>query len=319
MRRVYFLISLGLSLLILTVGCNTVGETSGTTFNTIEITVPPQKTIPPSPPYTIEVAFPDGAPSLNEEAVLTCKVNSIFQLTNLNIELKLPEFLELVNGGLTFSGDIKAGDGLIVIIANIKATGIGNGTIQIHQSMVPETQGFSFNPDWIDAIYVSIFKESARWEKFPIWSEGSGPGVAVHISGDPLVHINTYMSFSQLPRLHETMELLCTIMPGQDYPNIKAEIVLPEGVTLIDGNLEWQGDLEADTPVHFLAKIEFTQTGDYCINAGLWRWFNGEYSWKVTSSKCLRIGLNKSEYWHPTISPDENLPPPPTTWIEPLN
>ena len=203
---------------------------------------------------------------------------------------------------------------MIVINADITATGIGNGTILLGHSSTPDSQITRHTT----AIYVSIFNESARWEKYQIWSEGCGPP-GVHISGDPLIHANTYMSLSRLPRSYETTELLCTIMLRQDYQDVKAEIVLPEGATLVDGNLEWQGDLKADTPIHFLVKIKFDLIGEWRIDAGLWRWFNGEYSWKVTTSKYITIGFNDSEYWFPTISPDENLPPPPPITIEPAN
>lgn len=323
MKRLYYLIMLASLLALLTVGCNSAGEETG--INTYieettiipqknyieETTVPPQKTIPPSPTYTIEISFPEGAPILNKQTILTCKVKTIIPLTDMNIEIKLPEFLEPVNGNLTWSGDVEAGDELTVINTDITATGIGNGTILVGYASPPDNQISRY----VAAIYVSIFTESARWEKYPLWSEGHGPP-AVHISGDPLIHTNMYMSLSHLPRLNEHAELLCTIIPRQDVTDVKAEIVLPEEVEFIDGSLEWQGDLITETPVHFLAKIEFTQTGDYCIDAGLWRWFNGEYSWKVTSSKCLTIGIYDSEYRSPTISPDEELPTPPPTWID---
>jgi hypothetical protein len=313
MRRIYLFILLGSLLTLLSTGCNSAGEENSTNTSG-------QITIPPSPPYTIEVAFPEGAPSLNNEAVLTCKVKAIYQLTNMKIEIKLPEFLELVNGELTWSGDVPAGDELTVINTDIVATDIGNGAIQIRHSRTPDIPNTSFST----VMYVSVFNESARWDKYPLWYEGHGPLTSVYISGDPLIHINMYMCLSHLPRLNETAELLCTIMPRKDCPDVKAEIVLPKGAVLTDGSLEWQGDLKADKPIHYSAKIKFNLIGDWRIDAGMWRWFDGEYSWNVTDSIYLNIGLIDSEYGGPprvdfgdftpppisTVSPDENLPPP---------
>jgi len=268
---------------------------------------------PPSWPITVDLLFPNGAPPLNQQAELNCiiKAQSI-SIKNMTVEIRLPEAFELVSGNLSWSGDINTGDELVAIRAGIRAVQIGNWAIEIRQSMNPEKQSaYSFYPDWRDGIYASIFEESARWGIYPLWYEGGGFEAPVFMAGDPLTHINMNMSISHLPILDESAELICTIMPHIDYPDVKAEIVLPEEANLVAGGLAWQGDLKKDTPVHYLVKIKFTETGNWRIDAGLWRWFDGEYSWRVKDSLYLKIGVSDSEYSPPQLDTSD-LPPPPT-------
>ena len=103
-------------------------------------TVPPQTLVPPSPPFSLEVTFPEGAPPLHNEAPLICTVNSMFDLINLNVEIRLPESLLLIDGELTWLGDIKAKDKPVVIQAHVRAIDIGNWAIQVRNSMELENQ-----------------------------------------------------------------------------------------------------------------------------------------------------------------------------------
>ena len=130
---------------------------------------------------------------------------------------------------------------------------------------------------------------------------------------DPLSRITTHLSISYPPKLNEPAELICTIIPYIDCPDVKAEIVLPEEAMLIDGILEWQGDLAANTAVNYLAKIGFNETGDFRIDTGLWRWFDGNYSWQVTDSLYLQIGVNESQFSGPPAEDMSTIPPPPAT------
>jgi hypothetical protein len=314
MKKIHvFFILLAILPVIIGMSCTSLGETGTTQPEPEQRTVKPQTQLRPPPPYSTEVSFPEGAPRLHSEAVLTCAVNSRYDLTNLNIEIRLPESLELVAGELSWLGDINSRDEIVVIRANVRAIDIGNWSIQVRNSMEPETQGFSLNPDWMDAIYVSIYKESAVWGKYHLWYEGKSHVVSVARTDDPLSRMNTHLSISHPPKLNEPAEIICTIIPYIDCPDAKAEIVLPDGATLIDGTLEWQGDLKSNMPVNYLAKISFNETGDFHIDAGLWRWFDGNYSWQVTDSLYLQIGVNESQFGSPPAEDMSNRPPPPAT------
>jgi len=314
MKKLYvILILLGILPVIIGTSCTSLDGTGTTQPETEKRTVPPQTYVPPSNPFSLEVTFPEGAPQLQTEAVLICTVKSMFDLTDLNIEIKLPKALELTDGELTWLGNISANDELAVIQANVRAVDIGNWAIQVRKSIEPETQGFSLNPDWMDAIYISIYKESARWGKYPLWYEGKSLVGVVFRIDDPLSRITTHLSISHLPKLNEPAELICTIIPYIDCQDVIAEIILPQKATLIDGTLEWQGDLTANMPVNFLAKISFNGTGDWYIRAGLWRWFDGNYSWQITDSMYLQIGVNESQFGSPLAEDMRTIPPPPAT------
>jgi hypothetical protein len=268
---------------------------------------------PPAEPITVELSFPDDAPQLNTEAELNCVIKApAISLKNMNVEIRLPEAFELVSGDLSWVGDINQGDEVEVISAVVRAIKIGNWAIELRTSINPEKQGgFSWYPDWRDAIYVSIFEDSAEWGIYPPWYKGHGHEVKISMEGDPLQEIKSYISISHAPLLNETAELIYTVSSRIDFPNIEAQIILPEGAVLVDGNLEWQGDLEAGVPINILAKIAFKETGNWRIDAGVWYWIGDENSGRVMDSIYLTVGVNHSEFGEP---PEEDMsarPPPP--------
>lgn len=279
------------------------------------VTPPPTPPDEPSPPITEEVSFPDGAPPLNHKAKLNCIVKApAISLKNMSIEIRLPEAFELVSGELSWVGDISSGDELEVISAVVKAIKIGNWAIKLRNSIDPEKQGgFSMYPDWREVIYVSIFNDSADWGEYPPWYRSHGGVIGgIYRQGDPLIITQLYMAISHPPLLNEPAELLCTAISRNDFPDFKAQVVLPEGAVLVSGNPEWQGDLKAGVPVTLWAKIIFKKTGNWQIDAGAWRWFEGEYSWNVKDSIYLTIGIKHSEFGEPPKEDMGDRPVPPT-------
>lgn len=75
------------------------------------------------------------------------------------------------------------------------------------------------------------------------------------------------LSISNAPALNETAELTCTITSHYDAPNVTTEIILDNGLELVAGDLVWEGDLAADTPIRFKATIKSIKTGDWIIQA----------------------------------------------------
>lgn len=88
------------------------------------------------------------------------------------------------------------------------------------------------------------------------------PPAATAPSGGIIINL----SFADgAPLLNQEAELRCTISSKRDIQNTIAQILLPEGATLVDGNLEWQGDLKAGVPTSFSAQIVFRETGKWSI------------------------------------------------------
>jgi len=75
------------------------------------------------------------------------------------------------------------------------------------------------------------------------------------------------LTLEKLPKLGEEILLTATIYTVMDISDASAEIQLPEGAKLIDGDLVWQGDLMEDTSVQIQARITFTEEGNWIIRA----------------------------------------------------
>ena len=81
------------------------------------------------------------------------------------------------------------------------------------------------------------------------------------------------------PNLNEITEITATVSSILDAPNTKVEIILPNGVNLVSGNLVWEGDLEADVPVSFSANIIFTKAENIRIETVAMHAIDEENSW----------------------------------------
>jgi len=57
-------------------------------------------------------------------------------------------------------------------------------------------------------------------------------------------------------------EITATVSAIKDVDNVNAEIILPEGLKYISGDLKWQGNVTKDTPITFSATIETIKIGD---------------------------------------------------------
>ena len=264
----------------------------------------------PSPPITTELSFPNGAPSLNQEAELSCIIKApAISIMNMTVEIRLPEALELVSSNLSWFGDINSGDELEVIRANVRAVNTGNWAIEIRQTWYPERQSsLSFYPDWQDGIYVSISEDSAEWREYPPYRvPSSTPGVAQVEQVDETTVPIVDLTISHAPLLNEQAEVTCTISSLIDMPGTNAQIELTYGGDLVGGNLEWQGDLKAGVPVTFSAQIVFKGTGLRYIGWHVWQ-TGKEYSWANLRLICLRIGEDESSFCEELIPV---LPPSP--------
>lgn len=54
---------------------------------------------------------------------------------------------------------------------------------------------------------------------------------------------------------------------GVNWPDTNAEIILPKGLELVEGDLTWQGDIIGDEIVEFKAKVRAIQNGEWKVEA----------------------------------------------------
>lgn len=91
------------------------------------------------------------------------------------------------------------------------------------------------------------------------------------LSGAPSTPMKGELQLSGPPLLGQPVQLTFTISQAEDYPEdamgVTANIILPEGFELLEGNLEWQGNVVRGTPVTMQATIRAIMPGDWEINA----------------------------------------------------
>ena len=82
--------------------------------------------------------------------------------------------------------------------------------------------------------------------------------------------ISVGLDISRAPALGETAELTFTMTSLRDrhtFPNFSGEIILPEGLEYVSGNLSWEGDLLANQTVQFKAIVKAVKTGEWFVYA----------------------------------------------------
>lgn len=84
---------------------------------------------------------------------------------------------------------------------------------------------------------------------------------------DASTPITVKLILSKAPRLNEQAELTFIISTISDSPSVNATIVLPEGTSLINGNLKWSGAIKATESHTMKATIMFVSEGNKTIEA----------------------------------------------------
>lgn len=122
------------------------------------------------------------------------------------------------------------------------------------------------------------------------------------VSLSPSSPIKVELSISKLPVLNEPVDLTCNVTSRSDAPNSTAQIKLSKGASLISGNLQWQGDLQANIPISFSAQIVFNETGHQTIEATAIHVIDDKNSWGDLDAIYLDIGTESSTFGWP-VSP----------------
>jgi len=77
------------------------------------------------------------------------------------------------------------------------------------------------------------------------------------------------LDFSGPPLLNETAELVLTVSPAQDVSNVAIQIVLPDEIELVKGDLGWEGDLSAHQQLQQRVVVKVVKVGSYEIQASV--------------------------------------------------
>jgi hypothetical protein len=120
----------------------------------------------------------------------------------------------------------------------------------------------------------------------------------------PSSPIKVDLSISKLPVLNEPVEITCNVTSRTNAPNSTAKIKLSKGSSLISGDLQWQGDLTANTPVSFSAQIVFQEIGHHMIEATASHIIDDNNRYGDLDAIYLDIGTESSTFgWPVTPAP----------------
>lgn len=187
----------------------------------------------------------------------------------------------LVSGELTWEGNTDESWSLEL-----------NGTIQLPREGVWRLTGFFSAEGWEEPFmkerWIAVTEDAAaivgtqEFKSGPLGYLDNFP--YGHISGkripderfDPVI---LELDISKIPRAGEEAAVTCHILSILDVPDYSVQISFKERLEdysilripgddlLVDGNLEWEGNLEKDKPVEFSVSIKFPEDGDWEIMA----------------------------------------------------
>jgi hypothetical protein len=135
--------------------------------------------------------------------------------------------------------------------------------------------------------------------------------------------ITVELAMSKAPRLNEPAMITCIVKSVFPAPNSVAQVELPSGATLIDGNLSWQGDLEPGSPVQLSGTIKFIEEGKWTIKAFAKYiiddnscWGDGEYIYVTVTKDTGKFGFTTET--SSSAEKNEKSPQPGETPPQPL-
>ncbi len=113
----------------------------------------------------------------------------------------------------------------------------------------------------------------------------------------PTISTSVELSFSDEPVLGKEVTLTMKVTNHNQYirrKEVDAQILLPEGIQFIDGNLSWHGILPENSVREIKAKVKAVREGEWTIEAVAMRFPRGDKEIAV-GKLYLEISQNKAE------------------------
>ena len=195
-----------------------------------------------------------GEPLLNQEVEILFTVNPVLEAPNTSINFYLPDGIELVQGDLTWEGDIGK-DEVVEITITVKPVQEGQWDIISYvESVFSKKRKVNYS-------YYLVFltsKDSGQVSRTHFYPP-SPEGRTVEIPVDLAIIVPNFLDIG------EEAIVTFSLLASKDVSDVKAVIVLPEELILIDGVLEWTGDLEKEKEETFQITIIPTERGRFKI------------------------------------------------------
>ena len=195
-----------------------------------------------------------GEPILNQEVEILFSITPVLEAPNTSITVYLPEGIELVHGDIHWEGDIQKDE-----------------VVQITFTVKPVQEGQLILWSYVESVFSSKHKEHYTYYLVFLTSKDSGQisrtsfyPPSVEQMGK-LLTVDLVIREPHFPEVGEEVVVTFTMQASRDVPNVKAVIVLPEELILINGSLEWTGDLEKEKEETFQITIRTTESGRFEI------------------------------------------------------
>jgi hypothetical protein len=121
----------------------------------------------------------------------------------------------------------------------------------------------------------------------------------------PATPIHAELSIDELPPLGEPATLTCEVSSALAAPGTTAQIELPAGAHLVDGDLSWEGNLRAGRSISFKATVTFNAAGDAAVFCRALRPIDANNSWGDLAALYLSVGRGETESGFAPVGPAE--------------
>jgi len=113
-------------------------------------------------------------------------------------------------------------------------------------------------------------------------------------------------SVTQPPIVGRVVDLVFTVHPIIDAPNITVKLILPHGIEALNGNLTWNVDLKKNEKMQFKVPIKVIEEGEWRIQASVVECMPSKEC-KITRSYYTYIIANKNEAYLSNTSKERKL------------
>ncbi|RLG58197.1 MAG: hypothetical protein DRN95_04725, partial [Candidatus Hydrothermarchaeota archaeon] len=199
--------------------------------------------------------------SLNQPAKITFTICPIEDAPNTTIRLFLPPDVELVEGNTEWCGDVKSDEEVqvdVVIQVPIKIRGNIKASVERPANEVKIRRSYYYLISTIEG------EDNV--------SESREIVVEMPKQDDPFK--GSFVG-SQTPYLNQVSQITFSVTPEEDMSNSTIKFFLPPDVELVEGDLEWHGDLKEDQQLSLDLLINVTEKVEQNIKAEALAYIDG--------------------------------------------
>ena len=214
----------------------------------------------------------EGTPSLNNVVQLNLSAKALSNAPNTTVEILLPEGVVLVSGEIAWQGDISENN-TVNLSCSVKT--IREGSFTIKGSAVSTQTNYIFGKE--DKIYLEVTSIGGTFtHTAPPIIPGDNklqpvpdqPGVTKpppKSNGKATSPMEVLLTLDGTPSVNSVVQLNLSAKALTNAPNTSMQILLPEGVQLVSGEIAWQGDIPENNTVNLSCSVKAVREGSFTI------------------------------------------------------